>query len=191
MPPMSIALSLRHADLHSLEIPLLVLALAAEPKVDGDLTRLDKALDGALARTLERRDFRGARDETLHLHGVGKGPARILLVGLGTATDRNGALKRAAAIAARQAHRMGVGSLAFRATASDAAAVEYIAIGLAAGAWEYIDLKTPPPPEERRPPLRAATIIVGDAKATAAGLESGRAIAAGQGLARRLAMMPG
>src|SRR5687768_5222105 len=153
MQPMSLSLSLRHADLHSLEIPLLVLALASEPRVDAELARLDKALDGALARTLERRDFRGARDETLHLHGIAKGPARILLVGLGTASDRNGALKRAAAIAARQAHRMGVGSLAFRAPDSGAAAVEYIAIGLAAGAWEYTELKTPPPADERRHPL--------------------------------------
>ena len=188
---MSIPLSLRHADLHSLEIPLLVLALGADPAVDGDLAKLDRALDGALSRTFQRKDFRGARDETLHLVGVGKGPARILLVGLGAPTDRPGALKRAAAIGARQGHRMGVGSLAFRAADGDATAVEYIAIGLTAGAWEYTDLKTPPPADERRQPLTEATIIVGDPKAAARGLDAGIAIGAGHGLARRLAMMPG
>ena len=188
---MPISLSLRQADLHSLDTPLLVLALGPDPKVDGDLARLDKALDGALSRTFQRRDFRGSRDETLHLSGIPKGPARILLVGLGAPSDRLGALKRAAAIAARQAGRMGVGSLAFRSADDDASAVEYIAIGLAAGAWEYIDLKTPPPPDERRAPLAGATIIVADPKAAAPGLEWGKAIGAGHSLARRLAMMPG
>src|SRR5688500_20307810 len=133
---MPISLSVRHADLHSLDTPLLVLAFASEPRVDGDLARLDKALDGALSRTFERRDFRGGRDETLHLGGVPRGPARVLLVGMGSAADRPGALKRAAAIAARQGHKMGVGSLAFRAADSDATSVEYVANGLTAGPWE-------------------------------------------------------
>ena len=188
---MPISLSTRQADLHSLEVPLLVLALTSNPQVDGALRRLDKELDGSLSRTFERQDFRGARDETLHLGGLSKGPARILLVGMGKPTDSNGALKRAAAIAARQGHRMGVGSLAFHAAADEAAAVEYIAIGLGAGSWEYIDLKTPPPAEERRQPLTAATILVGDTKAAKTALANGEAIVAGQALARRLAMMPG
>ena len=188
---MPISLSLRSADLHSLDTPLLVLALAADPKVDGALARLDKALDGALARTFDRRDFRGTRDESLHLAGLAKGPARILLVGMGTPTDRNGALKRAAAIAARKAHQLGVGALAWHAPQDDADAVESAAIGLAAGAWEYTDLKTPPPVAERRKPLTEATILVTNEKAARAGLAAGEAIGAGQGLARRLAMMPG
>ena len=188
---MPISLSLRSADLHTLDTPLLVLALGADPVADGDLSKLDRALDGALARTFKRRDFRGGRDETLHLVGVAKGPARILLVGTGTVTDRLGALKRAAAIGARQGHRMGVGSLALHASGSDATAVEYIAIGLTAGAWEYTDLKTPPPENERRRPLTDAIIIVDDVKKASPGLESGLAIGAGHGLARRLAMMPG
>ena len=188
---MPISLSLRTADLHSLDTPLLVVALGADPKADRDMARLDKALDGALKRTLERRDFRGSRDETLHLAGVAKGPARILLVGLGTSTDRNGALKRAAAIAARKAHAMGAGTLTFYASDSDADAVEHIAIGLTAGSWEYTDLKTPPPEAERRLPLTAATILVANEKAARPGLVAGEAVGAGHSLARRLAMMPG
>jgi leucyl aminopeptidase len=188
---MPISLSLRHADLHSLEVPLLVLALSADPKVEGDLSRLDKALDGALSRLFDRRDFRGGRDETLHLGGAAKGPARLLLVGMGKPTDISGGLKRAASIAARQAARMGVGTLAFHAAKADSTAVEYIAIGLAAGAWEYTDLKTPPPADERRQPLAAATILVDDPKSAAPALEAGKAIGAGQSLARRLGMMPG
>jgi leucyl aminopeptidase len=188
---MPISLSVRKADLHSLDTPLLVLALGSDPKADGDLAKLDKALDGSLTRTFQRRDFRGARDETLHLVGLAKGPARILLVGIGAPTDRPGAVKRAAAIAGRQGNRMGVETLAFRAPETDAVTVEYAAIGLTAGAWEYTDLKTPPPPEERRQPLASAVILVADTKAATPGMESGRAIGAGHSLARRLAMMPG
>jgi leucyl aminopeptidase len=188
---MPLSLSIRRADLHSLETPLLVLALGATPTVDASLAKLDKALSGALSRTIERRDFRGGKDETLHLGGIAKGPGRILLVGIGSPTDRNGALKRAASIAARNAHKMGVGALAFHSAYDDAAAVEYVAIGLNAGAWEYTDLKSAVPVEERRAPLTEATILADDQKGAKAGLAAGEAIAAGQSLARTLAMMPG
>ena len=188
---MPISLSLRTADLHSLDTPLLVLAFTSDPKIEKDIAKLDKALDGALKRTLDRRDFRGARDETLHLGGLAKGPARILLIGMGTPTDRNVALKRAAAIAARKAHGMGVGSLAFHSAEHDADAVENVAVGLAAGSWEYTDVKTPPPEAERRKPLTTATILVASEKAARPGLAAGEAIGAGHSLARRLAMMPG
>jgi hypothetical protein len=120
---MPLELSLRRADLHSLETPLLVVPLASDWKPNGPLERLDKALGGALSRFHERREFRGSRDETLHLAGVAKGPARILLIGIGSPSDRNGALKRAAAIGARQGHKMGVGSLAWHSPDGSAAAV--------------------------------------------------------------------
>ena len=188
---MPISLSLRSAALHSLDTPLLVLALGTDPKADGELAKLDKALDGALGRTFARRDFRGTRDETLHLAGLAKGPARILLVGMGAPTDRNGALKRAAAIAARKGHQMGVGSLAWYSADDGPEPVEYVAIGLIAGSWEYTDLKTPAPATERRQPLTDATILVRNEKASRSGLAAGEAIGGGQSLARRLAMMPG
>ena len=188
---MPLSLSLRRADLHSLDVPLLAIPLASDWKPEGDLARLDKELGGALSRFKERREFRGARDETLHLAGTGKGPGRILLVGMGTPTDRPGALKRAAAIAARQGHRMGVGLLAWYAGDDSATAVEYAAIGLIAGSWEYTDLKTPPPDDERRAPLTDALIVVGDDREARAGLAAGEAIGAGHSLARTLAMMPG
>jgi leucyl aminopeptidase len=111
----------------------------------------------------------------------------MLLVGLGQVSDRSSALRRAGALAARQGARMGVGQLAFYAGSLDAGQTEAVAVGLAAGAWDYTDTKTPPPEEERRAPLTAATILGADA----AGIESGRAIAEGHGLARTLGMMPG
>jgi leucyl aminopeptidase len=184
---MTLSLSAGPADLRALDTPLLVVVLGAGAPLDPALAALDQTLGGALARTLERRDFRGARDETLHLTGSASGPQRVLLVGLGKPTERAGALRRAGAIAARQGSRLGVGALAIHAGALDAAETEALAVGLAAGAWDYLDTKTPPPSEERRAPLTAARIL----GAVAAGLTSGIAIAEGHGLARTLGMMPG
>jgi leucyl aminopeptidase len=114
----------------------------------------------------------------------------VVLVGTGKSSDGL-ALRRAASIAARQARKLGLAELAFHAPVFDGAAVEQVAVGLAAGAWEYAELKTQPPASERRAPLERATLVVQDAGAAEAGLAAGRAIAEGQALARRLAMMPG
>jgi leucyl aminopeptidase len=186
---MQLKLSLRPANLTDLDTPLLAIALGASATLDGPLAALDKSLGGALARTLARRDFRGGRDETLHLVGGERGVARLLLVG----TGKDGgavALRRAASLAARQAHRMGVGRMAFFAPAADAVGIEQIAIGLAAGSWEYKELQTQPPEEERRLPLGEAIVLSSEAGAAEA-LTRGEAIGCGHALARRLAMMPG
>ena len=61
---------------------LLVVALVENPTLAG-IAGLDSATQGALSRMIEMKDFRGSRDETLHLTGS-KGPRRILLVGMGT-----------------------------------------------------------------------------------------------------------
>ena len=184
---MTLKLSAGRAELAALDVPLLVVALASGDRPDARLTALDAPLGGALTKFLDRRDFRAGRDETLHLAGGSTGPARVLLVGLGKVTERASALRRAGAIAARQAGRMGVGRLAFYAGNASLEETEAIAVGLAAGAWEYTDTKTPPPEEERRAPLTDAVILAADER----GLENGRAIAEGHALARTLGMMPG
>src|SRR5688572_18525595 len=102
---MPISLSTAAPDLGGLETPLLVVALATAPTVTDELRSVDTITGGALARALARRDFRGGRDETLHLSGGDRGAQRVLLVGMGPATDRTAALRRAAAIAARQGNR--------------------------------------------------------------------------------------
>ena len=73
----------------SVDVPLLVLALRKSPALTPPLSALDTRLGGAIGRTLQRRDFRGGRDEVLHLSGapMPDAPQRILLVGLGEATD--------------------------------------------------------------------------------------------------------
>ena len=188
---MTLKLSLVRADLGALDTPLLAVALGSKPTLTDDLRALDGALGGALGRVLERRDFRGGRDETLHRAGGASGPLRVLRVGVGTASDRAVALKRAAALAARRAGSLGTGGLTFYANGADARAIENIAVGLNAGAWEYKELKTLPPADERRAPVERAAIAVADPKPLEEALRAGQAIAEGHSLARTLGMMPG
>jgi Cytosol aminopeptidase family, N-terminal domain. len=65
---------------------LLAIALMENPSLAG-IAAIDTASSGALARTFEMKDFRGTRDEMLHLTGIAKGPRRLLLVGMGAVTD--------------------------------------------------------------------------------------------------------
>jgi len=188
---MTLSLNVGAPDLGGIDTPLLVIALATSPTLSGELRPVDAATGGALGRALSRRDFRGGRDETLHLAGGERGVLRVLLVGIGTATDRPGALRRAAAIAARQAGRMGVGRLAFYAGAMTEADVEASGLGLIAGAWDFKELKTAPPSDETRAPLEEATILTADVAARTNGSKVARAIGEGHSLARRLGMLPG
>lgn len=188
---MPLAIRAVRADLSTVDTPLLVIALRKGAPLAGPLAQLDTALGGALGRTLERRDFRGNRDETLHLAGGAHGPQRILLVGLGDAKELTAALRRAASLAARQARKLGVPALAWFDGETSADAAEVVSVGLSMGAWEYTEVKSPPPADERRPELSAATIIAADEQSAAAGVERGTAIGEGMALARRLAMMPG
>lgn len=169
---------------------LLVVALGENPTLAG-IAALDTATQGALSRTIELKDFRGTRDETLHLTGVAKGPRRLLLVGMGPVTDRRTSFRRAASVAARNAQRLGVGEMVWYSGQIAPEETEAIASGLIAGAWEYADLKSPVPEAERRTPLEKATIITSNTDDSRRGLANGQAIGAGHSLARRLAMMPG
>jgi len=89
---------------------LLVIALPENPTIAG-IAGLDSAAQGSLSRSIEMKDFRGSRDEMLHLTGFAKGPRRLLLIGMGAVTDRRASLRRAATLAARNAHRLGVGEM--------------------------------------------------------------------------------
>jgi len=170
--------------------PLLVVALVENPTLSG-IAALDTAVAGALTRTIEMKDFRGARDEMLHLTGVAKGPRRLMLIGMGAMTDRRASLKRAATLAARHAHRLGVGEMTWYSGQITAEETEAVAVGLIAGSWEYTELKSQPPEAERKKPLERATILTSNTDDSRRGLANGQAIGQGQSLARRLAMMPG
>jgi leucyl aminopeptidase len=184
---MTLNISARAADLGALESPLLVLALSSGATLPEGLDVVDRATAGALRRFVERRDFRGSRDELLHLSGTTGGIQRVLLIGMGSAADRVTALRRAAALAGRQANKLGVGRMAFWAGARAPAETEAITLGLIAGSWDFKEMKTAPPAEEQRTPLEEAVIVGADAGAVA----TGRAIGEGHSLARRLGMLPG
>lgn len=170
---------------------LLAVALNDDTKLSGGLIDLDRSLGGSIQRSLDMRDFRGARDETFALTGPAGGARRIVLVGLGKIVDRPGAFRRAAALAARHAMKLGYADIGFYAGELDALEAEAATVGLMAGSWEYKDLKTAPPETERRASLEKATIITSNTNASRAGVTSGEAIGAGHSLARTLAFMPG
>ncbi len=188
---MPITLSSAAPDLGALDTPLLVVALTSAPAITPELQPIDRITGGALGRALSRRDFRGGRDETLHLAGGEVGVQRVLLMGMGSPADRGLALRRAATLAGRQANKLGVGRLAFFGGPLNAAEVESVGIGLTAGSWDFKELKSAGPADEERTPLADATILAADAEARDRGVRAARAIGAGHSLARRLGMLPG
>lgn len=185
------AISLAGGSLASHKAPLLALALDDTTELTEQARELDGALGGAIARATGNRDFRGARDETMLLSGGATGPRMVLLVGLGAVSDRTGALRRAAAIAARQANKLGIPELTWYGGELSEREVEAVALGLAAGAWDYTETRTQPPENERRAQLATAAIATANSAATQRGLANGLALGEGHSLARRLAMMPG
>src|SRR5450756_331889 len=185
-----LAVSINSANPSEVGTALLAVGLPENPTLAG-IAALDTATQGALTRSIEMKDFRGSRDEMLHLTGVAKGPRRLLLIGMGPVTDRRAAFRRAATLAARNASRLGVGEMVWYSGQITPEEIESITIGLIAGAWEYVDLKSPVPEAERKKPLEKATILTSNTDDSRKGLASGQAIGSGQSLARRLAMMPG
>src|SRR5690349_9504780 len=178
---MTLTVSVRAADFSALDIPLLVLALPSGASVDESLTALDRRVGGILRRTLERREFRGGRDEMLHLSSTTQGVERVLLVGLGKADDRVGALRRAAALASRQAGKLGVRRVGVFAGALAEAEAEAMTVGLIAGSWDFKELKTPPPADDQRDSLEEAVILTAG-QAAERGVVTGRAIGEGHSL---------
>lgn len=187
---MALDLNVSSEGVAGFRVALLAIAMDDKPGA-ATLAELDKALGGSLQRAIDAHEFRGARDEVLQFTGTTNGPGRVILVGMGKTTDRAAALRRATAIAARQARKIGSGEIAFHAGTLTERELEAVAVGLTAGAWEYRDLKTPPPEDERRASLTRATILSADNQDIRRGLATGQAMGAGHSLARTLAMMPG
>jgi leucyl aminopeptidase len=187
---MPFSLTLHIGDASKVATPLLAVALPSDKPVPRSLAPLDKALGGALTRAVKQKDFKGNRDETLILFATGKGPQRVLLVGLGASPDTN-AIVRAASLAGRKGNSLGLEHMGFWAEGLAGAAIENAAIGLSLGSWEYTELRTQPPVSERPKPLLSAFVCVDEAKGADVALANGIAVAEGQRLARTLAIMPG
>jgi leucyl aminopeptidase len=188
---MEFRVTARRAQPDTADAPLLVLALPSGAALTPALTAVDAALGGSLKRSLDRRDFRGARDELLVLAGGAKGPQRVLLVGMGKPAIMVAALRRAASVASRHARKIGASSLAWFADEQSDAAIEAVTVGLTMGFWEYTTTKSAPPEDERKAPLESAQIFVADDKGAIAAVQRGSAIGEGINLARQLGMLPG
>jgi leucyl aminopeptidase len=175
------------------ETPLLALALTRGP-LPASLAALDKQTGGAIGRVLSSGDFTGKRDETAVLYP--SGPAsRLLLIGLGETEEVDrGAIRRAAAIAAKRARSLGVPRATFHlpgeasGTVSPRDAGQAIAEGSAQGAWQYNEMKKP---EEKKAPLERIEILSQDGTELSQGHTTGQAIGAGQTFARSIQVLPG
>ncbi|HLA91743.1 MAG TPA: leucyl aminopeptidase [Gemmatimonadaceae bacterium] len=183
-------LSVHAGDPARLRTPLLAVLLPSGKPVPRALAALDRVTGGGIARAVRRKDFRGNRDEAFLLYAEGRGPERVLLVGLGASPDA-AALLRAATLAGRRGNAMGVERMALWAEGLEDAAIENAAVGVSLGAWEFTQFRTPPPEQERAKPLIAATVCVSRTRGAAQALGRGTAVADGQRLARHLAMLPG
>ena len=186
---MSLAFSVRAGDPARAATPLLAVALAADSPLPRALAALDKAYGGALSKALKRKDFSGARDDSLLLFSPGRGPERVLLVGLGSAEPAKG-ITRAATLAGRKANSLGVGRLDFWAAGLADAALEGAVIGVSLGSWEFREFHAPLPAAQRKNPLRTTSFFVSNARGAKAALAAGVAVAEGQRITRRLQMLP-
>jgi leucyl aminopeptidase len=194
----TVSSALETAALAQLDTPLLAVALAQGSDVPGSLAELDTAASGLVGRAITSGDFKGKRDETSLLYPPTGKTQRILLVGLGKASDvtRN-AVRRAAAVAARRARGLGATRFHFAVAAEARAGVSardlgQVSIeGAAQGAWAFTELKQPN--EDAKPDVESVAIVVpaGEAKEAEAGRRIGDAIAAGHRLARYLQVQPG
>ncbi len=196
---MSLSFHLHTSAPASLDSALLAVILPQdealnEASLTAALSPLDTVVQGALSRSLARRDFRGTRDETLLLVGGDSGIQRILLVGRGSAPLSRTSARRAAAIAARQATKLGTGALAVwipDAGTSNSDGIEGLVVGAAAGSWSYPDLQSPPPEKDQRARVSAITVLAAPGEASQQAFDTGVAIAEGQAIAKRLGQMPG
>jgi len=187
--PFAVALS--GADAATFQVPVLFVALPSGGALPPILANLDRSVGGSITGALKERDFRGARDEILFLSGGGSGPRRVALIGIGDASDALQSLRRASALAARTATKLGTGSLAFTGDTFAPDQIEAITTGLHAGAWEFLDTKTPPPESERKAPVTSATLLAPVTPDTQTAIANGNVIGRGMSLARTLGMTPG
>ena len=175
--------------------PLLAIAVTRGGLPDS-LAGLDHATEGALARLFDSEDFAGKRDEMALVYPPGKA-TRVLLVGLGKPEEVSlGAIRRAAAAAAKRARAVGVPSAALhlplecRGGVAPRDAGQALAEGAAQGVWQFNEMKRPP--EDKKPVLERMDILApADTEEVRRGQEIGAAIGAGQTLARGLQVLPG
>ncbi len=176
---------------------LLALAVVqGTKKLAGSLASLDKALGGSVSRALAVGDMRGKAADEVMLYGGKTGPKRVLLLGVGKASDVTPeVVRRMAARAVRAAENLRLGRLSVSldglpgvpAEARAQAAAE----GAALAAWRFRELKAPSA-DEPTVEVRAVDLLgAGDIDELEAGAMTGAIIARAVNLARTLQSRPG
>jgi leucyl aminopeptidase len=177
--------------------PLLAVAVGdiTNGKVPTSLLGLDANTNHALSRVIASRDFDGKRDQVAVVYPV-KRPERVVLVGMGPHGEiTRGAVRRAAAVAARRALDLGVNAMSFYVAPETRGGVapqtlgQVMVEGIAQGGWRFADLQA----TEKK--VKLATLELIASREERADMERGRrlgkAIASGHALARNLQALPG
>ena len=157
------------------------------------LRDVDKALDGALHRQLQKEEFVGKPDQAVKLDTLGRlGTSRLLILGLGE-SHRFGpaAVRTFAARAARAGNAEKAASLGLVVPHEAVAHARSLAEGLALGAYRFTKYLT----GERAPKTELARAILGfgvkPKGSTKAQIELGRRVGEAINLARDLSNEPG
>ena len=190
---MPFSTSLRVASPETYSSPLLV-AIASETSVAALVAALEPILGDPLRRLAASGDFKGKKDETAVLYPGGT-IGRALLIGVGKDVSR-ASFRRAAALAAKRARVLGVGTAAIapvgeaRGSVSVREVYQSLAEGAAVGSWHYAEMKKAP--DDPKAPLTSIELLAGPADETdaRAGHEIGAAIGAGALAARGIQVLP-
>jgi len=191
-------LHLSRSPLSSLDTPLLVVPVPKGGVLSGAVRELDgTCLGGALQRAVDEGDLRGGEEEAVVFYNSsGKGPRRVVAMGIGSSSELTGeGVRRYAGRAVRQAEKLRQTSLSLRLELPEAVGMEAGAQagaeGLALAAWDFRELKSPSPEGNGPSPLVTSATLHVDSDDVQAGVTRGRAVAAGQNLARNLQSRPG
>ncbi|HSG08164.1 MAG TPA: leucyl aminopeptidase [Longimicrobiales bacterium] len=187
--------SFHTADPVTFDTPLLAVGVAeGASAAEGFLARLDHALGGAVARVMAAGDLKGKPKDEVVLYGAEAGPARVVLLGVGTTEAITGEqLRRLAGRAVRTAERLGLESLALHldghGQVHGSELGQACAEGAVLAAWRFTELKAPPEDEPRVSVERVD--LLGEGGDVGEGVEVGAVIARAENLARTLQSRPG
>jgi leucyl aminopeptidase len=163
------------------------------PEVGADLTVVGLYADGSLADAIAKvpgaAGAKGAFKKLLLLHSEGNG--RVLVVGLGKRDEADAErLRVAAALAAKEAGRLGASSVAWALPESgdDEAAVAALVTGTILGGYRFDRFKSADPDDPPPPRIESLTLLAPEAAAAAA--ETARVCAEAQNRARDLQATP-
>ena len=164
--------------------------------LEDELSSIDEALDGALQRALATGDITGRLTDEVLIYGSDRGPARVLLLGIGPASQvTREVIRRFAGRAVRVAERLRLKQLTLSldglGNIPDEDRAQSATEGAALAAWRFSELMTPE--EEDSPSNILAVDLVGegDTGSLTAGVAAGAATARGENFARTLQSRPG